>query len=291
MPCFSSRHSQYQPPLVLLQVQVLQQRDLHQRPFFRELVRSRHLPAAPAGTALPAAAASQPQPGKRPPAVSATPSTLVLQRGWQWWAPAHLIELRPLWRWQEVPCVTSGVFFPPRSPLGKLVLLLHGEPAQSRGTSLRLCSTEWPVLELKSGWPTACLFGPVRPEQQGQTCGSMESASLMPCCAGSQPPKPQTKGRSRGAGEGHVDKAGSLRAEGRASLCQQRVSSGPQFPWKPQKWDKWVGCAQKPLVQRAAPLSPGLRLARTEERPGPHVPMQLQTAEFPRALVLETRFH
>lgn len=63
MTCFFSQHSQHQSPLVL-QVQVLQQRDLHQRSLFRELVWSRCLPAAAARTTFPAAAASQSQPGK-----------------------------------------------------------------------------------------------------------------------------------------------------------------------------------------------------------------------------------
>lgn len=83
--CFSSAHSQHQSPLVLLQVQVLQQRDLHQRSLFRELVWSHCLPAAAARTTFPAAAASQPQPGRpHPVAVSPRPLHFQLQKRSLW---------------------------------------------------------------------------------------------------------------------------------------------------------------------------------------------------------------
>lgn len=83
--CFSSAHSQHQSPLVLLQAQVLQQRDLHQRSLFRELVWSHRLPAAAARTTFPAAAASQPQPGRpHPLAVLPRPLHLQLQRRSLW---------------------------------------------------------------------------------------------------------------------------------------------------------------------------------------------------------------
>jgi hypothetical protein len=64
--CSSSHHSQHQSPLVLLQVQVLQQRDLHQWSLFRELIGSHCLPAAAARPPFPTAATPQSQPGKTP---------------------------------------------------------------------------------------------------------------------------------------------------------------------------------------------------------------------------------
>ena len=119
----SSQHSHHQSPLVLLQVQVLQQRDLHQRSLFRELIWNH---------CLPAAAASQSQPGK----------------------PAR----RPLARGARVdPCPPPGASAPPVAAGGAPSALwrsrpavghlgeggspIHREPAQSKMTRLMFRST------------------------------------------------------------------------------------------------------------------------------------------------------
>lgn len=141
----SSRHSHHQSPLVLLQVQVLQQRDLHQRSLFRELIWSH---------CLPAAATSQSQPGK--------PARRPLARGARVdpCPPPVAAGGAPSYRWCSRSAV--GHLGGGGSPWGRRIPdSQRAGPKQNDSSDAPKYLVTW-CQSLKIGWPTSCYFGPAK---------------------------------------------------------------------------------------------------------------------------------